>query len=718
MDPHRRHALLTALNAAAVGAAQAADPGGRALAEREAGRAAGSGSAPDAARDTARAPAVSMAQAAEWPMAPGAAAPPVHERRIADPSRAICVPQWYEGGGMYIRFQRLMVWSGSTGVVQLRRKNIEQAAQPLPDHTPARSYGLLVGGKRVAEAVFAAGQSELELRFPLAGLAPGWHELDLAGLQEGESFITWLGYHHVPGAAPPKVMPVVQGSHAFAWYREGMHRWAWMPARYTPQPQPLTPKRFEPVTRGIVGRLVIPTDMGQDIVTPNVDKRGIWNTCGKQAYFFSDVMAGGPPVVPHVDGPRGVATAGLIVDIHIATPTQPGDAERDVEAYLMTANAWRKLMRDGSIVTLAGWVHEGAVSHWGDGAGGKTLRLVGDWRAVPANRRGYHDPWGTAWLQVETDEAAAPIPEEGHLRPHLRPPIGLVADSGHGRILAHQFNPRVHGPEAVVTEWMTGLSDPFGIVTWNGRVIVSERTAHRIVEIDPATRRVSRVVVQRNPGLPGHAKMSTWRRAMEPEGSLAERQAQPCLAPEMLRLWGDWLYYGSYASESVKRVHLVTGEVQFVLRVETERQSWFVNFDIARDNSFAPEGTIFYCTWGASVCAVSFGVLPDGRKWTGHRGQAPWNNPQAYAGAVAVGGGRMYYAGSAMGMTRFEAGAPIDPQRYQRGQKLFMREGGWLRFGPGGFNAYGLALPWGVDPDLDYYLAAHDLRRPGDTRQA
>ncbi len=704
MDTTRRDALLVAAHALATATAQAADAVGR----------------PSAGRTPPATTALSMrAAAAEQPMVVGAEAPPVHERRITDLSRVICVPQWYEGGGLYIRFQRLLVWSGASGSVQLRRKCVKQAAQPLPDYTPARTYGLLVGGRRVADAAFPAGQTELTVVFPLAGLTPGWHEIDLSGTQDGETFVSWAGYHHVPGAPAPQTMPVVQGSHALSWDGSGIHRWAMMPARYTPQPQPLVPKPFPPVTRGIGGRLVIPTDMGQDIVTPNVDKRGIWNTNGKQAYFFSDVMAGGPPVIPHLDGPRGVATAGLIVDIHIATPTKPGDPEREVEAYLMTANAWRKLMRDGSIVTLAGWAHEGVASHWSDGAAGKTLRLVGDWRAVPAARRGYSDPWGSAWLQVEVDEEAAPVPSEANLRPHKLPPIGLVADSGHGRILAHQFNPRVHGPEAIVSEWMTGMRDPFGIVTWNGKVIVSERTSHRIVEIDPARRAVTRVIVQRDAKLPGDATMSTWRRAMEADRStLAERQAQPCLAPEMLRVWGDWLYYGSYAAEAIKRVHLVTGELQFVLRVEMDRQSWFVNFDIARDSSFAPEGTVFYCTWGQGMSAANHGVLSDGSKWTRHAGQAPWNNPQPYAAAVAVGGGRLYYAGSAMGMTRFEAGPPIDTVRYKRGLQLFQQQGGWLRFGAGGFNAYGFALPWGIDPDLDYYFACHDIRRQPPPSQA
>lgn len=655
------------------------------------------------------------------PTAPaiGSPTPALQERTIPDLARVLCVPEWYDGDGLYNRWQGLLVWRGATGQVRLRRKCLKQAAQPLPDHTPARTYGLLIGGRRVAEARFAAGQTDLPVSFPLAGLPPGWLTIDVDGTQDGESFIHWAGYHHVPGAPPPQTMPVIQGSHALGWSREPIHRWAMMPARYTPTLHPLRPQRFEPVSRFVCGRLVVPTDMGQDIVTPNLSREGIWNTHGKQAYFFSDVMAGGPPPVPHVDGPRGKATAGMIVDIHIATPTRPGDPERDVEAYLMTAHAWRKLMRDGSIQTLAGWIHDDAPSHWKDGTHGRTLRLAGDWSAVPPERRGYHDPWGSAWLQVETDEAAAPIPSEGDLKPHRLPPIGLVADSGHGRILAHRFHPRMHGPQAVVSEWMTGLHDPFGLVVWNDRVIVSERTAHRIVEIDPATRRISRVIVERDPKRPGNATMSSWRRAMDPDGStLAERQAQPCLAPEMLRLWGDWLYYGSYAAQAIHRVHLKTGEVQFIQRVEMDRQSWFVNFDIARDDSFAPAGTIFYCSWAQQSCAAHYGVLPDGSKWTKHAGQAPWNDPQTYSAAVAVGEGRMYYAGSAMGLTRYEAGPPIDTGRYKRGRELFQQEGGWLRFGAGGFNPWGLELPWGVDPDLDYYFGCHDIRRPGGGREA
>lgn len=639
-------------------------------------------------------------------------APVLTEQVIPDRSRVLCVPQWYDGGAIYLRQQGLIEWSGATGSLRLRRKNVTSGGV---DYTPARTYGLLIDGQRVADVPFATGQSDRVVSFPLTGLRPGWLRIDVDGCQDGESFVTWFGFHRVPGMAEPDLMPVMQGSHPFSLDKRGIHRWAWRPTRYTPRPAPLAPQSFTPVGAGTIrGRLVVATDAGMDVTTPNVTTTGTINTHGRQAYFFSDILAGGVPTIPHVDGPRGVGTAGFVMDIHVATPTAPGERERAVEAYFMTAYSWRKLMRDGSIVTLAGWVHDGMASYYGDGAKGRTLRLVGDWSAVPATRRGYKEPWGSAWLQVEIDEAAAPIPSEGGLKPHRLPPIGLVCDTGNNRVLAHQFDPARHGPEPIVTEWLTGLSMPFGIVTWGDDVIISERSAHRIIAVDPKTKAVRRVILQRDPAMPGNATPHPWAGSMQPDSStLAERRAQPCLGPEMLRVWGDWLYVSSYAAQCIKRVHLVTGAVEYVCDVAIDRQSWFVNFDIDRNGAFAGvPGAVAYCTFGQQQSAMHYVVLLNGTKFNRHLGQAPWDAPQAYPMAVAFSGdGRLYVAGSAMGITRFESGAPIDTARYQRGKAAFDAAGGWVRYGPGGFDPYGYTPPFGLSDDADYYLTRHDIRK-------
>lgn len=640
--------------------------------------------------------------------------PEIHTRQVVDRSRVLCVPQWYAGGGLYSRLQDLLQWEGNTATLTIRRKDMisNSKAHINADYTPARTYSVLVGGQRRAFAAFVVGQSDATLRFDISDLPAGWYHIDLDGLQDGETWIDWFAYRHVPGAETPALMPVVQGSHGFASDAGAMHRWAWVPTRYTPTPAPLADAPVVPVSQmdpKIRGRLLASTDEGQDVTLPNVNSRGVWSTFSKQAYFFADVIERGAPTFPLIDGPRGVGTVGMVVHLDMAT-VAPG---RTVESYHMTPWSWRKVMRDGEVKTLAGLVHDKVGSHWRDGIKGRTLRLVGDWSAIPAERRGYWDPWGTAWLQVAIDEAAAPIPAEGNLKPHLLPPIGLVADSGHNRILAHRFSADQHAPEPVVTEWMPpgSVRGAFGLANWGSEVIVGEREGHRIVAIDPATRLITRVIVQRNPDWPGNASMGLYRR-MQADGSrLTDLQAQPCLGPETLRVWGDWLYYSSYVAQCIKRVHLVTGEVQMVTPVAMDRQSWFVQFDVCRDSSFAPAGTVFYASWGQAASAMHYGVMPGGMRFTVHGRQAPWDGPQMYPASVAVGDGRMIVGGSAMGLTRFENGTPIDPGRYARGKAEFVARGGRLRYGPGGFSPYGHALPWGQHADLDYYLQTHDLPR-------
>ena len=641
------------------------------------------------------------------------AAPQVLERVVPDRSKVICCSAFYDSNGLYTRAQHLVEWTGAQGSLVLRRKNLLSAASPPPDFTPARSYTVLIDGKPWARADFAAGQTDLTVSFALDGLAEGWHEIDLAGCADGETFINWAAYRYITGTTRAALMPVFQGSHAFSWDLSALpkHRWVWVPSRFTPTPAALTERSYPDISAAspIRATLMAATDMGQDILCPNVNVRGVMSTHGMQAYFWAHVDGEKTPTIPLLDGPRGVSQIGMVLHIECATAA-PGGVLRDV-VYLLTPWSVVKMTGDGNLRTLAGYVHDGAAGYWKDGSGQKTLKLRGDWSAIPAERRGYRDPWGIAWLQTATDEAAAPIAAEENQKPHLKPPLLLVADSHNNRILAHEFSAVSHSPEPVVTEWLTGLADPWGVATWHDEVLIAERTGHRIIAVNSATKRVTRVVLQRDPKLPGNATMLDWQRAMIHDGSPVElRRAQPCLAPETLRVWGDWLYYSSYASESIKRVHLVNGEVQLVTPVDLDRQSNFVTFDVCQNDAFAPAGTVFYNSWGPSNSALQYGVQPDGKRWTQHAGAAPWNNPQAYAAGVGIGlNGRMYVGGSAMGVTRLAAGPKIDLAKYEAGKAQYLAAGGWIKHGPGGFGYHGFALPWGISAELDYYLQCHDL---------
>ena len=97
----------------------------------------------------------------------------------------------------------------------------------------------------------------------------------------------------------------------------------------------------------------------------------------------------------------------------------------------------------------------------------------------------FHEIWGAAWVKstLAVNVAAAPIPSEDNRQPHLVGPRLLVTNPQNGRVQALDFPARSHGP-AKVTTWFKG-SDPWDVVgPWNGSYFVSERGAHRVLQLD------------------------------------------------------------------------------------------------------------------------------------------------------------------------------------------------------------------------------------------
>jgi glucose/arabinose dehydrogenase len=86
-----------------------------------------------------------------------------------------------------------------------------------------------------------------------------------------------------------------------------------------------------------------------------------------------------------------------------------------------------------------------------------------------------------------TNTAAEPIPTEANLQPHLGAgPRAYVSDSQNNRICMLQFSGTMHSPKPKVTEFITGLMDPWDIVEWGDELIISEREANRIVAYSKA----------------------------------------------------------------------------------------------------------------------------------------------------------------------------------------------------------------------------------------
>lgn len=615
----------------------------------------------------------------------------------------------YHQDSRYERFRRLEVWSGNTAIVHIRGFNFSSGG--VSRALGSSKYTLLIDG--VARSTFdvSAGAIASEVTISTTDLAAGWHSLQLGSLGAGETCPTWWVYLLRGTSIELAAMPVVRGTYQFTQNPGMPAGYALAPGGYAPTPRPAVRRPFIPFDSPLVRadlhcQQLVPVRFG-DVHRPNRNKEGIVSSFDTQPYFWYDLIAP-QPKVPLLDGPRGVGTVCMVTHIELGTAAPDGLPRNNI--YFCDPWRFGKVSEEGHITTLAGYRHRGILSHWEDAP---DVELIGDWSAVPQERRGFRELWGMAWdtRTLPINEAAARIPSENNERPHLRGPVAFLADSQHNRICKVEFSATSHSAPAKVTEFITGLGDPWDIVYHEGLLYVSERTAHRISAFDASSGTLMRVLVQ------GRALAYTDPRHRETvqTATLAAIQAEPCVAPEGLFRMDTWLYFGSRAMECVKRVNVDTGAIERVCLVPASGNTKFMKLSIS-DGTFGPKGTVFTWSWSNLEFGQPRTVLPDGKRWewdypwTGTFGGAgQWAN-FVYATAGAVGNGRLVSGGANEGLlviTRKQASETVAPSAVVRGAKEYEERGLHLLHGAHGFGFYALRLPWGVSADIDAYLAWH-----------
>ena len=80
-----------------------------------------------------------------------------------------------------------------------------------------------------------------------------------------------------------------------------------------------------------------------------------------------------------------------------------------------------------------------------------------------------------------------------------------------------------------------------------------------------------------------------------------------------------------------------------------------------------------------------------------------------YDGMIAFGGG---YEGLIVAGQKADTDPDIDRDIFKAGQKKYKEKWMHLTHGKGGWGYYGNPVPWGVDPDIDYYLEINGHVRP------
>ena len=137
------------------------------------------------------------------------------------------------------------------------------------------------------------------------------------------------------------------------------------------------------------------------------------------------------------------------------------------------------------------------------------------------------------------------------------------------------------------------------------------------------------------------------------------------------------------------------------------------------DGSFGPRGMVAYTTWsnrnfgypnlidGTTGAAIDFMNVKPGETFRG-------TNPlglDSYSTAVGIGAGRMLFGTAEEGLHVVSQALPTDPvidmKAYTAGMDQWQAKGYNLTHGPAGYGYYGLPMPWGDTPEIDYFLKAN-----------
>lgn len=683
----------------------------------------GTGAAPSPAPSTPPAPAPAPAPGP----APAPSPPPqptqlpggvyIRSRRL-NPTALILI----DGGrgtqtSRYERFQVPVIWSAAKAPTQkVTLVGYDLASGGSKTALTAATYTLLIDDQPFATVPRSGDTAVFDV--PLAGLSEGWHWLDVTS--DPMRTAQPLPFYVLKGAtaAPHALMPIHVHSAQLNYPNPGrwdiwavttedrwLQHYGMVPARFQPTEQPLTRREYPPLpvintSTAMASTQIVPC-REMDIHRATVTAEGVWTTSGSETYHYSDFVAK-TPVWALLDGPRGRGT------VAAATHLQIG---REDKVY--GTDPWRlfRIDADGRITTLVGWRHQTPPNNWQSPA---NLELVGDWSAIPPGRRGLHEVWGFAWdaRTLTVNEAAPPIPSQGNEKPHEVGPVAFIADTQNNRVLKVQFSATDRSMPAKVTEFATGLADPWDIVCKDGVLYVSERAAHRISRFDAANgSRLSPLISGADLAYVDNQRF-TRRRA---NVTLAQVQAEPCVLPEGLYLMDNFLYFGSATQQQVRRVDLATGQL--------DARRWPMLIDgntrfckiAVSDGTFMPKGTVFTSTWSNNRYGwpITLKAEPEAT-WEQSvqfflpgvpRGTVMGEG--GYATCVAVGHGRLIAGAVQEGIYMVSAATPAEQpvsEAAKRGALDYWRRGYRTLYGVNGWGHYGLPLPWGQTADIDAYL--------------
>ena len=339
---------------------------------------------------------------------------------------------------------------------------------------------LTLDGKAVATAAVKAGRRGVTFDVNIAGIAEGWYRASVTGLDPSWSVLDYGIYVRKGALAQPSAwMPVTTASHELMFESEGRYQQTWVPRKlpgHGAVPQPGVSRSGDGADAQGRGHHVPRRAAARRPVSAGHSPRTASGPLPTARTIFYFDFEQPKPILPMLDGPRGRGS--IIAPVHLEVGSAaPGGTLRGNVYFI---ESWRvgKVTPDGTVVTLAGYRHKDMASYWEDPT---SAELVGDWSSIPAERRGFAQPWGMAWdpRTLVINEQAAPIPNEGNEKPHILGPALYISDTYRNRVVKLEYSATAHGVPPKVTEFITGLNQPWDVIAVGTQLYVSDRHEQR-----------------------------------------------------------------------------------------------------------------------------------------------------------------------------------------------------------------------------------------------
>lgn len=577
------------------------------------------------------------------------------------------------------------------------------------------AHTLVIDGQDV-QTLTGSGEKALTFTIP-AGLTPGWQTIKVRCDLDGYAKPT--AHFHVGTEAVdthvPRQIDTYHAQHELGDYRYNAdgsrtkpyghaNRWCWVPVTGKPVPvadeqHPSTPFSHVPnVYNGDLWLRARVPECGELAIFRT--REGVLTADTAMAYPYGH-MVKKYPFGPQRDGPRGVGCISFVSGAVIGRFDRifnPTNIFAGVD-YVWSMHRFCRMGPDGRLRTLFGWRSApGYPAFYGDSqVMPDAWEFVGRWRDdVPVERRHIARMWGGAWVPSSlaiNPDGPKPAEPPGDRPPHFAPPTWLFANGWTGSICKVEFDngtegthPEAHNIPPLISEFWTGLDNPFGLAVSPKRreVYVAETGKDRIVAKHLDTGAV-RVILE----APRSTKRDAESHILALTVALSYARQHPVSGPEGMA-WidedaGD-LVFVSVGTQQVTKVNVDTLEWKHLFCWTGKQPDGTTplagrqsndHFSLVQvsDGSFYPKGTIFVSFFGAVNGTMPIPWVPqaDGTyriKWLSvpsgtaqlHVGRGPNWNDRDYAGGFAIGEGRMIAGSSKYGVREITLALPTDPK--------------------------------------------------------